>query len=42
MEIRLTPPVLAHAVLLRELLRLAPGAGADELAFVARLAATEP
>ncbi|MER7827012.1 hypothetical protein ABTX85_31135 [Streptomyces sp. NPDC096097] len=39
---RLTLPVLAHAALLGELLRLVPGAGADELAFVARLAATEP
>ncbi|MGW1520819.1 hypothetical protein [Streptomyces sp. NPDC002287] len=38
----LTPPVLAHAALLGELLRLVPGADADELAFAARLAATEP
>ncbi|MFJ1901705.1 MULTISPECIES: hypothetical protein [unclassified Streptomyces] len=36
----LTPPVLAHAALLAELARLVPGA--DELAFVARLATTEP
>ncbi|MGG8408076.1 hypothetical protein ACM614_16425, partial [Streptomyces sp. 12297] len=38
----LTPPVLAHAALLGELLRLVPSASADELAFAARLAATEP
>ncbi|MFK0222990.1 hypothetical protein ACIQWN_32995 [Streptomyces vinaceus] len=38
----LTPPVLAHAALLGELLRLVPGADADELAFAAGLAATEP
>ncbi|MFD9575100.1 hypothetical protein ACFWBI_35420 [Streptomyces sp. NPDC059982] len=38
----LTPPVLAHAALLGELLRLVPDAGADELAFAARLATTEP
>ncbi|WP_327419648.1 hypothetical protein [Streptomyces sp. NBC_01233] len=38
----LTPPVLAHAALLGELLRLVPGAGADELAFAATLATTEP
>ncbi|MFE4206682.1 hypothetical protein [Streptomyces goshikiensis] len=38
----LTPPVLAHAALLGELVRLVPGAGADELAFAARLATTEP
>ncbi|MEU5053522.1 hypothetical protein [Streptomyces sp. NPDC021096] len=38
----LTPPVLAHAALLGELLRLVPDADADELAFAARLAATEP
>ncbi|MET8755224.1 hypothetical protein ABZW32_34760 [Streptomyces sp. NPDC004667] len=38
----LTPPVLAHAALLSELLRLVPDADADELAFAARLAATEP
>ncbi|MGW4689655.1 hypothetical protein ACWEPM_32850 [Streptomyces sp. NPDC004244] len=38
----LTPPVLAHAALLGELLRLVPDADADQLAFAARLAATEP
>ncbi|MFE7515669.1 hypothetical protein ACFU8I_31255 [Streptomyces sp. NPDC057540] len=38
----LTPPVLAHAALLGELLRLVPDADADALAFAARLAATEP
>ncbi|MFJ2628868.1 hypothetical protein ACIO6T_37240 [Streptomyces sp. NPDC087532] len=38
----LTPPVLAHAALLAELARLVPGANVDELAFVARLATTEP
>ncbi|MFB6513088.1 hypothetical protein ACFCW4_29730 [Streptomyces virginiae] len=38
----LTLPVLAHAALLGELLRLVPDVGADELAFAARLAATEP
>ncbi|MGW5003060.1 hypothetical protein ACWEP8_36015 [Streptomyces hydrogenans] len=38
----LTPPVLAHAALLAELARLVPGADVDELAFAARLAATEP
>ncbi|GHE25996.1 hypothetical protein [Streptomyces hydrogenans] len=38
----LTPLVLAHAALLAELARLVPGARADELAFAARLAATEP
>ncbi|MEU6664284.1 hypothetical protein [Streptomyces sp. NPDC046821] len=38
----LTPPVLAHAALLAELARLVPGADVDELAFVARLATTEP
>ncbi|MFI8515934.1 hypothetical protein ACIGHB_32925 [Streptomyces sp. NPDC085460] len=38
----LLPPVLAHAALLAELLRLVPGARADELAFAARLATTEP
>ncbi|MEU8465785.1 hypothetical protein [Streptomyces sp. NPDC029003] len=37
----LTSPVLAHAALLGELLRLVPGASADELAFAARLATTE-
>ncbi|MFE2210198.1 hypothetical protein [Streptomyces rubiginosohelvolus] len=39
---RLTPPVLAHAALLTELLRLAPGADVEELVFAARLAAAEP
>ncbi|MFE5669098.1 hypothetical protein ACFQ7W_34905 [Streptomyces niveus] len=38
----LTPPVLAHAALLAELARLVPGVDADELAFAARLATTEP
>ncbi|MCX4553106.1 hypothetical protein [Streptomyces sp. NBC_01500] len=38
----LTPPVLAHAALLAELARLAPGADVDELAFTARIASTEP
>ncbi|MGA5499389.1 hypothetical protein ACPCSP_34315 [Streptomyces cinereoruber] len=38
----LTLPVLAHAALLAELTRLVPGARAHELAFAARLAATEP
>ncbi|MFF5881108.1 hypothetical protein ACIQ9M_34765 [Streptomyces californicus] len=38
----LTPPVLAHAALLGELLRLVPGVDVDELVFAARLAATEP
>ncbi|MFI1808501.1 hypothetical protein ACH415_33390 [Streptomyces californicus] len=38
----LTPPVLAHAALLTELLRLVPDTGVHELAFAARLAATEP
>ncbi|MEV5676501.1 hypothetical protein AB0L80_41760 [Streptomyces sp. NPDC052069] len=38
----LTPPVLAHAALLAELARLAPGADVDELTFAARLATTEP
>lgn len=38
----LTPPVLAHAALLAELARLVPGADVDQLAFVARLATTEP
>jgi hypothetical protein len=38
----LAPPVLAHAALLAELARLIPGARADELAFAARLATTEP
>ncbi|WP_234310627.1 MULTISPECIES: hypothetical protein [unclassified Streptomyces] len=38
----LTPPVLAHAALLAELVRLVPDAGVDQLAFAARLAITEP
>ncbi|MFJ4806659.1 telomere-protecting terminal protein Tpg [Streptomyces murinus] len=38
----LTPPVLAHAALLAELARLAPGVDVDQLAFAARLATTEP
>lgn len=38
----LTPPVRAHAALLTELLRLVPGVDADQLAFAARLATTEP
>lgn len=38
----LTSPVLAHAALLAELLRLVPGADVDQLAFAARLATTEP
>ncbi|NEA15526.1 hypothetical protein G3I29_08260 [Streptomyces halstedii] len=38
----LTPPVLAHAALLAELLRLVPDADVDQLAFAARLAGTEP
>ena len=38
----LTPPVLTHAALLAELVRLVPGADVDELAFAARLATTEP
>ncbi|MEW9514975.1 hypothetical protein [Streptomyces bacillaris] len=38
----LTPPVLAHAALLGELLRLVPDAGVDQLVFAARLAGTEP
>lgn len=38
----LTPPLLAHAALLTELSRLAPGVGVDQLAFAARLATTEP
>ncbi|MFJ3861526.1 hypothetical protein ACIPRL_35525 [Streptomyces sp. NPDC090085] len=36
------PPVLAHATLLGELLHLVLGADADQLAFAARLPATEP
>ncbi|MFJ4710136.1 hypothetical protein ACIP6I_35625 [Streptomyces anulatus] len=38
----LTSPVLAHAALLAELVRLVPDAGVDQLAFAARLATTEP
>ncbi|MFB7186428.1 hypothetical protein ACFCZT_14185 [Streptomyces sp. NPDC056230] len=38
----LPPPVLARAVLLGELVRLVPGADVGQLAFVARLATTEP
>ncbi|MFI1786467.1 hypothetical protein [Streptomyces rubiginosohelvolus] len=38
----LTPPVLAHAALLAELLRLIPGVDVGQLAFAARLATTEP
>jgi hypothetical protein len=38
----LTPPALAHAALLTELARLVPGVGVDQLAFAARLAATDP
>lgn len=38
----LTPPVRAHAALLAELVRLVPGVDVDQLAFAARLAATEP
>ncbi|MGC5400703.1 hypothetical protein ACPXCP_33775 [Streptomyces sp. DT20] len=38
----LTPPLLAHAALLTELSHLAPGVAVDQLAFAARLAATEP
>ncbi|MEV1093277.1 hypothetical protein [Streptomyces microflavus] len=38
----LTPPVLAHAALLIELLRLVPGVDVDQLAFAARLTTTEP
>ncbi|MFF8505810.1 hypothetical protein ACF07L_34925 [Streptomyces anulatus] len=38
----LTSPVLAHAALLAELLRLVPGADVHQLAFAARLATTEP
>ncbi|MGW5679014.1 hypothetical protein ACWEV4_28720 [Streptomyces sp. NPDC003860] len=38
----LTAPVLAHAALLAELVRLVPGAEVDQLAFAARLASTEP
>ncbi|WP_406188134.1 hypothetical protein [Streptomyces anulatus] len=38
----LTPPVLAHAALLGELVRLVPGTDVGQLAFSARLATTEP
>ncbi|MFJ3481420.1 hypothetical protein [Streptomyces microflavus] len=38
----LTPPVLAHAALLAELLRLVPDADVNQLGFAARLAGTEP
>ncbi|GAA1327291.1 hypothetical protein GCM10009647_064990 [Streptomyces sanglieri] len=38
----LPPPLLAHAGLLTELIRLAPGVGVDQLVFAARLATTEP
>ncbi|MEU0103489.1 hypothetical protein [Streptomyces sp. NPDC006267] len=38
----LPPPVLAHAALLAELVRPVPGTDVDQLAFAARLAATEP
>ncbi|MFE0887003.1 hypothetical protein [Streptomyces rochei] len=38
----LPPPVLAHAALLAELVRLVPGVDMDQLAFAARLATTEP
>ncbi|MFI8164166.1 hypothetical protein ACIF6I_33815 [Streptomyces microflavus] len=38
----LTPPVLAHAALLAELVRLVPGTDIGQLAFAARLATTEP
>ncbi|WP_030791309.1 hypothetical protein [Streptomyces sp. NRRL S-920] len=38
----LPPPVLAHAALLTELVRLVPGVDMDQLAFAARLATTEP
>ncbi len=38
----LLPPVLAHAALLAELVRLVPGTDMDQLAFAARLATTEP
>ncbi|MEE1752737.1 hypothetical protein [Streptomyces sp. SP18CS02] len=38
----LPPPVLAHAALLAELARLAPGVGVDRPAFAARLATAEP
>ncbi|MFI2241237.1 hypothetical protein [Streptomyces chrestomyceticus] len=38
----LPQPVLAHAALLAELARLVPGTDADQLAFAARLATTDP
>lgn len=38
----LPPPVLAHAALLTELVRLVPAADVDELAFAARLATAAP
>ncbi|GFN09266.1 hypothetical protein Smic_78220 [Streptomyces microflavus] len=38
----LTPPVLAHAALLAELVRLVPDAGVEQLAFAARLVITDP
>ncbi|MEU7596561.1 hypothetical protein AB0B79_26535 [Streptomyces sp. NPDC039022] len=38
----LPQPVLAHAALLAELARLLPGTDADQLAFAARLATTDP
>ncbi|MEU2120143.1 hypothetical protein ABZ567_31935 [Streptomyces sp. NPDC016459] len=38
----LPPPVLAHAALLAELVRLVPGVDMDQLTFAARLATTEP
>ncbi|MFE3074245.1 hypothetical protein [Streptomyces sp. NPDC059247] len=38
----LTPPVLAHAALLTELVRLVPDSDMEQLAFAARLATTEP
>ncbi|MFJ7497867.1 hypothetical protein ACIQZB_43650 [Streptomyces sp. NPDC097727] len=38
----LPAPVFAHAALLAELGRLAPGVGADQLAFAARLAQADP
>ncbi|MEI7030808.1 hypothetical protein [Streptomyces pratensis] len=38
----LTAPVLAHAALLAELVRLVPIADVDQLTFAARLATTEP
>ncbi|MFJ9250325.1 hypothetical protein [Streptomyces sp. NPDC101776] len=38
----LTPPVLAYAALLVELVRLVPGPDVDQLAFAARFATVEP